>query len=686
MPRTMPRLLHTALIAAACLASTAAAHAQAPTYTQLPGFDRQAMDTAADPCVDFYQYACGNYTRLHPIPADQSGFNQFVNLYEFNTQALHELLDKAAAAHPARGTEEQKIADYYASCLDTAAQDKAGLAPIQPELDRIAALQNRDALTPEIAHLARIDGNAFFGLSAMRDFKDATREIAVLDQGGLGMPEKDYYLRDGAKDEELRQQYVQHITRMLQLLGEAPAPAATDAKAIMQFETALARISMGNVERRNPEAIYHMQPVTSFAATTPHLHVAEFLRDAGTPPVTQVNVTAPAFFTGLDALLATTSMDTLKNYMRVHLADSFASRLPQAFDDENFDFYSRKLQGTPQQQARWKRCVNATDTALGEALGKAYVAAHFAGDSKQKTLEEVQQIEAAMGEDLDQLTWMSPATRAKAHEKLHAVVDKIGYPDKWRDYTALTVQPGDSLGNALRAREFENSYELAKIGKPVDKGEWEMTPPTVNAYYDPTLNTINFPAGILQPAFYDKSASDGTNYGHLGAVVGHELTHGFDDSGRKFDAQGNLKDWWTAEDAKQFEQRTDCLVKEYDSFIAIDDVHVNGKLTLGENTADNGGLRLAWMALLADAARTHKPVDQKNADGYTPAQQLFLGWAQNWCSTMRPEMLRMAAQVDEHSPDHNRANGVVVNMPEFRQTFGCKQGQPMAPVNMCRVW
>ncbi len=685
--RRRPHFVTALLLTSAAVLAASTLRAQTPvTYSPLPGYDKTAMDTTADPCVDFYQYACGNFSKLHPIPADLPSFNQFANLYEFNTQALHGLLEKAAAAHGTAGSDQQKIGDYYTSCLDTVATDKAGLAPIQPELDRIAAVKDRDALTPEMAHLARIDGNAFFGLGVVQDFKDATREIADVDQGGLGLPEKDYYLRTGGKDVEVRQQYVQHVANVLKLLGEAPAAATTDAKSIMDFETALARVSIGNVERRNPEAVYHLQPVEKLVADVPNLHMAAFLKEAGVPPVADLNVSSPAFFAGLNQLLTTTDINTLKNYMRVHLVDSVSSRLPRAFDDENFDFYSRKLEGIPEQQARWKRCVNVTDGALGEVLGKAYVEQYFAGDSKQKTLEEVQQIEAAMGQDLEQLTWMTPATRAKAQEKLHAVVDKIGYPDKWRDYSGLSVKPGDSLGNALRAREFESSYQLSKIGKPVDKGAWDFSPPTVNAYYASTLNTINFPAGILQPAFYDKSATDAINYGHIGAVVGHELTHGFDDQGRKFDAQGNLKDWWTAEDAKQFEQRTDCLVKEYGSFVAVDDLHINGKLTLGENTADNGGVRLAWLALMADAARKHTQVDQKTADGTTPAQQLFLGWAQNWCSSERPDYLRLTVQVDPHSPDRIRANGVVVNMPEFRQSFGCKQGQPMAPVAMCRVW
>jgi len=689
MSAHITRTLRWSLACTTIALASAALHAQAPAPVRtIPGFDKSAMDTAADPCVDFYQYACGSYSKLHPIPADLPSFDQFANLYEFNLQALHGILEKASTAHAAPGSDEQKIGDYYASCMDTAAIDKAGLAPLQPELDRIAALTSRDALTPEIAHLERVNGNAFFTLSSSQDFKDATREIAVVDQGGLGLPEKDYYLRTGAKDEELRQQYVQHLANVLKLLGEAPDAATKDAKDIMAFETALAKVSLGNVERRDPEKIYHMQPVAKFASETPSLHMADFLKEAGTPPVSELNVAVPEFFTGLNQLMESTSMDTLKNYMRVHLVDSVSSRLPHVFDQENFDFYGRKLEGVPEQQARWKRCVDATDSGLGEVLGKVYVAQYFSGDSKAKTSAAVKQIEAEMGRDLDQLTWMSPVTKTKAHEKLNAIVDKIGYPNKWRDYSALIVKRDDALGDGLRAREFESTYQLNKIGKPVDKGEWDLTPPTVNANYDPSMNTINFPAGILQPVFYDKTASDATNYGHIGSVVGHELTHGFDDEGRKFDAQGNLKDWWTAEDTKQFEQRTSCLVDEYSSFVAVDDLHVNGKLTLGENTADNGGLRLALMALVANAAHDHTALDTKTSTGYTPKQELFLGWGQNWCSTERPEMLRMAVSVDPHSPDRIRANGVVVNMPEFREAFGCKVGQPMAPApeKMCRVW
>jgi endothelin-converting enzyme/putative endopeptidase len=689
MPVNIARILRWSLVCATIALTMPLLHAQTPAAIQtIPGFDKTVMDTTADPCVDFYQYACGNYSKLHPIPADLPVFDQFANLYEFNLQALHGLLEKASTAHVATGSDEQKIGDYYASCMDTAAIDKAGLAPIQPELDRIAAIQSLNDLTRVSARLQLLNVNPFLAFGSQPDFKDATREIAAFDQGGLGLPEKDYYLRTGAKDDELRKQYVQHIANVLKLLGESPDKAGKDAADIMAFETGLARVSMGNVERRDPDNIYHMQAVAKLAADTPNLHIVEFLRDTGAPPVTELNVANPHFFAGLNTLIASTSLDTLKNYMRVLVVDSVSSQLPKAFDDENFDFYGRELEGIPEQQARWKRCVNATDSGLGEVLGKVYVGQYFGADSKARTAEEVKQIEAAMGRDLDEIQWMSPATKAKAREKLADIIDKVGYPNKWRDYSALTIKPGDSFGNLVRAREFENAYQLHKIGRLVDKREWEMTPPTVNAYYSPSTNTINFPAGILLPVFYDKTASDATNFGHIGSFVGHELTHGFDDQGRRFDGQGNLKDWWTAEDTKRFEDRTACVVNEYNGFVAVDDLHVNGKLTLGENTADNGGLRLAWMALVADAAGSHTPLDRKTATGYTPKQELFLGWAQNWCASERPEFLRMSAQVDVHSPDRIRANGVVVNFPEFSEAFGCKKGQPMspAPEKMCRVW
>jgi endothelin-converting enzyme/putative endopeptidase len=530
----------------------------------------------------------------------------------------------------------------------------------------------------------------FFDYGSMQDFKDATREIAYIDQGGLGLPEKDYYLRADAKSVQTRQEYVGHLANVLKLLGDPAASAQTEAQKIMEFETALAKASQGVVERRDPDKIYHMMTVASFAATARAIDAPEYINQIGSPAVQSLNVIAPGFFPALDKAIEQTDLATIKDYLRAHLADSFSMRLPHAFDDEHFAFYGRDLRGTPQEQARWKRCVEATDGALGEALGKLYVEQYFTPDMKASTLQMVHDIEGAMGMDIDAIQWMSPETKVKAKEKLHMVADKIGYPNKWRDYSKLSIEPGDAFGNSVRSREFETAYQLNKIGKPVNREEWEMTPPTVNAYYDPSMNDINFPAGILQPAFYDKHATDATNYGHIGAVVGHELTHGFDDEGAKFDGKGNLHNWWTPEDQKQFEQKTDCLANEYSQFTAVDDVKVNGKLTLGENTADNGGLRLAYMALLARITASGLPAsttpEQKSESKYTPQQQLFLGYAQNYCATERPAYVRMLTQVDPHSPDNVRVKGVLVNMPEFAHAFGCKTGQPMAPAHSCRVW
>ncbi|HEY6448143.1 MAG TPA: M13 family metallopeptidase [Acidobacteriaceae bacterium] len=693
-------LLSTFAIAAVAQTAPAAAPAE-QQFSPIPGFDPASMDTKADPCADFYQYACGNYATLHPIPADLPEFDQFVNLYEVNTAALHDILEQAAAAQAEKGTNEQKIGDYYQSCLNTGAIDKRSLAPIDAELKRIDALSSKKDLPGLIAYLNRMGVGVFFDYGSQQDFKDATREIAYIDQSGLGLPEKDYYLRTDEKSAELRKQYVAHLANMLTLLdhaspagsGAADSPAgdaAAVAQKIMDLETALAKASQGNVERRDPANVYHMTSLHSFAATAPNLDTPQYIASIGSPAVDQLNVVSPGFFPALNAAIESTDLDTLKAYMRAHLVDSFAMDLPKAFDDEHFDFYGRKLTGTPQEQVRWKRCVNATDASLGQALGKVYVDKYFTPDMKASTLQMVHDIETAMGKDIEGLDWMSPDTKKQAIAKLHSVADKIGYPNKWRDYSKLKIESGDAFDNAVRAREFETAYQLDKIGKPVNRDEWEMTPPTVNAYYDPSMNDINFPGGILQPAFYDKDATAATNYGHIGAVVGHELTHGFDDQGAKFDGNGNLHDWWTPADEKAFGAKTDCLVNEYGSFTAVDDLKVNGKLTLGENTADNGGARIALMALMAretlEGTPAAKTAEQEGEQKFSPQQQFFIGYAQNWCSTERPQYLEQSVRVDPHSPDALRVRGVLVNMPEFAKAFGCKAGQPMAPVKSCRVW
>lgn len=664
----------------------AAAAGSEKTYDLLPGLDKRLIDPAADPCVDFVKYACGNFDKLYPIPSDRSSFGPGAIIAEHTQQVLHAILEKAAAGGSDRSPNEQKIGDTYAACMDTEAIGRKGLQPLQPEFDRIAALKSKSELTDLLAHYQLTGVNAFFGFGQQQDFKDARKQIAVVDQGGLGLPERDYYFRTGDAAEKTRTQYVQHMTNMLKLAGEPESKAASDAQAIMRLETALAKASMDITSRRDPNKVYHLMPVSELATLVPGIAWDRFLAALGAPPITEVNVANPEFFKGLNALLAATDLETVKTYLRWQLLNSTPSyALPQAFDQEDFDFFGRKLSGQPEQRARWKRCVQATDTGLGEALSQVYVAQEFSAANRQATTQMVKDIEAAMDEDINTLDWMSPTTKVRAKEKLRAVADKIGYPDHWRDYSSLTVERGDAFGNAVRATEFESRRQLAKIGKPVDRGEWLITPATVDAYYDSSMNDINFPAAILQPPLYDIKASDASNYGHVGGIVGHELTHGFDDEGRQFDANGNLADWWTADDEKKFEEKADCEVKEYGSFVAVDDVKINGKLTLGENTADNGGLRLAYIAFLADAKRKNIDLDKKQ-DGFTPLQQFFLGHGQNWCGSTRPEQLRLQVQTDPHSPRQFRANGVVRNMPEFGKAFGCKVGQPMMPVNACRVW
>ena len=666
-----------------------AAPALAPaqkTYERLPGLDQRLIDASADPCADFFQYACGNFPKLYPIPSDRAGFGTGAMVAEYTAHVLQGLLEKAAGGGPGRTPNEQKIGDFYAACMDEDTINRKGLQPLQPDLDRIAALKTKEQLPELLAYFQLIGVNAFLGFGEQQDFKDARKQIAVVAQGGLGLPERDYYFRTGEVAEKTRAQYVQHIANLLKLTGEPEAKATADAQAIMKLETALAQVSLDVTSRRDPKKVYHLMPISELAALSPAFGWNRFLADSGAPPFSELNVAEPEFVKGLSQLLASSDLDTIKTYLRWQLVAAVPGYvLPKALDDEGFDFFGRKLRGQPEQRARWKRCADATDNALGEAVGQVYVAQEFSPADKQATVQMVDDIEAAMNRDLDSLDWMSAETKTRAQAKLHLVADKIGYPEHWRDYSKLSIVRDDAYGNVLRATEFESRRQLAKIGRPVDRGEWDMSPSTVNAYYNPSMNDINFPAAILQPPFYDPHATDAENYGHGGAIVGHELTHGFDDQGRQFDGNGNLEDWWTPEDGRKFDQKAECEVKEYGNFVAVDDVKVNGKLTLGENTADNGGLRLSYMAFLADAKR--KGIDlARKQDGYTPIQQFFLAYGQDWCGATRPEQLRLQVQTDPHSPRQFRVNGVVDNMPEFGQAFGCKPGQPMMPINACRVW
>jgi putative endopeptidase len=689
---TTPLSFFIALTFSACLSTTLCAQTPAtpsnaaPTahYTPAPAFDLSALDHNADPCTDFYKFACGNFAANHPIPSDQPDVDQFYLLYNVNTEKLNDILTKFADPANQKTPNQQKIGDFYAACMNTALIEQKNLDPLKPLFDEIDNV-SKPGLPSLSGKLQRYGVNVFFGFGQMQDFKDSSKQIAYVDQGGLGLPERDYYTRTGDKDKKLRDQYVEHVTKMLTFAGETPEQALIDAKNILAFETKLAAASLTVTDQRDPQKIYHPMSLADFESSLSGVNFAPFLEAIRSPEITSLNNASPAFFPAMVQAVRDADMQTMRAYMKYHIMTTFSRSLPQRIDDENFNFYGRILVGQPEQRPRWKRCSQAVDNALGEALGQVYVSQYFSAESKAKTLQMVQDIEAAMDRDIDTLTWMSPETKVRAKAKLRLITDKIGYPDRWRDYTKLVISRDDAFGNELRANAFENDRQLNKIGQPVDKQEWNMSPPTVNAYYDPSMNNINFPAGILQPAFYDPSADLAVNFGHIGAVIGHELTHGFDDQGSQFDGQGNLKDWWTPEDKKNFEARTGCLVNEYGNFVAVDDLHINGRLTLGENTADNGGLLLAYMAYLFRAEKDGIDINKK-IGGFTGPQRFFIAFAQNWCENSRPEVVRERVQTDPHSPDHFRANGAIVNQPHFRDAFGCKPNQPMDPTNNCRVW
>ena len=659
--------------------------AAADVPAKVPGFDPTAIDRGTPACADFYQFACGNWTARNPVPPDRARWGRFDELAERNQTALRGILEKVQANDPRREAIDQKIGDQYAACMDEAGIEAKGIAALKPELDRIAGLGSKAGLPGNLAHLHAGGVGAAFRFGSVPDFKDANSVIAGTDQGGLGLPDRDYYVKDDAKSVELRAKYLAHVQKMFELSGEPATAAAADAHAVMDLETGLARASLERVKRRDPANIYHKMKVADLQALTPAFDWTAYLTAAAGPPVTEINVTVPDFYKALNAQLGQAPLDAWKAYLRWHLLHENVNLLPVAFVNENFAFYGQALTGAKELRPRWKRCVALVDSEMGEALGRRYVETTFGAEGKARTSKMVSALEAALEQDLKTLPWMTDATKTQALGKLHAIANKIGYPDRWRDYSSLRIARGDALGNELRAEEFEVRRDLAKIGKPLDRSEWSMSPPTVNAYYSSLQNNINFPAGILQPPFYDNAMDDAVNFGGIGAVIGHELTHGFDDQGRKFAANGDLSDWWTAEDAKEFEKRAGCIADEYAGFTVAGDVHLNGKLTLGENTADNGGVRIAYMALLQTLADAKKP-GPGLIDGFTPEQRFFLGFGQVWCQNETEESARLRANVDPHSPGRYRVNGVVANMPEFQQAFGCKAGDTMVRENACRVW
>lgn len=652
------------------------------TEPPIPGFDVNALDRSVNPCVNFYQYACGTWLANNPIPPEYSRWGRFDELAERNREILRQILEQNAAPNSKRSAVEQQTGDYYAACMDEPAINKAGIAPLEPELKRIAAISNQAEFADELARLQNNGVGALFDFGSGPDFKNSSQVIAQADQGGLGLPDRDYYLKTDPKSVQLRTQYLAHVQKMFELLGEPAATAQAHANTVMEIETALAKGSMDRVARRDPQNVYHDMTVEELKGLSPIFAWPRYLAGIPAPQFQKLNVAVPTFFREMNTLLQTQGLDKWKTYLTWHLVHSQAGMLPAAFVDENFNFYGKILTGAKQLRPRWKRCVSYTDAQLGEALGQVYVDRTFGVEGKQRTLKMVKAIEAAMGDDVNRLSWMTKPTKDQALAKLNAIENKIGYPDRWRDYSSVKIIRTDALGNAERADAFEFRRQLQKIGKPVDRSEWMMSPPTVNAYYDPQLNTINFPAGILQPPFYDNHIDDAVNYGAIGAVIGHELTHGFDDEGRHFDAKGNLRDWWTPQDAQEFVKRAECFVNEYSKFTVDNGVHLNGNLTLGENTADNGGLRLAFMALMDMlAGKTVSPIN-----GFTPEQRFFLGWGQIWCQNQTEEQARLGATIDPHSPGKYRVNGVVQNMPQFKSAFGCTVGQPMVSPNACRVW
>jgi len=679
-------------VAAALLSLVLLAAAQTPVpasgqpLTALPyspSFDLRSLDRGTDPCVDFYRFSCGGWEQNHPIPADQDSWSVYAKLHEDNLRFLWGLLIEAAATRPGRTPSEQKTGDYFAACMDQPAINAAGLAPVRRTLDRIDGLRSVKELAPLVAglHLSGA-GGPMFGFGSEQDFGDSSRIVGFADAGGLGLPDRDQYLETDARSREIRQAYRAHIARVLELAGHDRPAAEAAARSVIAMETQLARASLSRVQRRDARKLYHLMTTEQLRRLMPAFDWKAYLGTSAVSTGQLVNVAEPGFFRRLDGLLVSHSLADWKTYLRWHTLNAHAPYLHAALARADFEFHSTFLLGVEAMPPRWRQCVRWVDRDLGEALGEVFVQRTFAPETKQRAAEMAERIRHAMHQRIQNLDWMGPKTKQEAFDKLRTLVNKIGYPERWRDYGALEIRRDDFFGNVQRGQGFEARRQLAKIGRPVDRSEWGMTPPTVNAYYNALMNDMNFPAGILQPPLFDPKMDDAPNYGNTGSTIGHELTHGFDDEGRRFDARGNLRDWWTARDAAEFEQRTACVVQQYSGYTVVDDVKINGRLTVGEDVADLGGTVLAYVAwTAATAGKELAPID-----GFTPDQRFFVGMAQWACSNERPQALRLRALTDPHSPPRHRVNGVVSNLPEFARAFACKPGQPMVRRKPCKVW
>jgi len=649
------------------------------------GFDLANLDRSISPCDNFYEFAVGGWMKNNPVPAAWASWASFNKLQDQNQQALHDILEEAAKDKSAKpGSNWQKIGDYYASCMNEAQVESAGLAPLQPALEQIDDIKDTAGLQAEIARLQQRGVNAVFFFGSEQDLKDSTQVIAGAGQGGLGLPDRQYYVDDDDRSTKLRAAYVQHVTNMFKLMGESAEKAAADAKTVLDVETTFAKASKKREDLRDPEANYHLMTLEQLNSFTSNISWKTYFTEIGAPSLGSVDIGQLDFFKQVNDSLNSVPLADWKTYLRWHLIHQVAGSLPKKFVDENFDFYGKQLTGSKELLPRWQRCVQSTDRELGEALGRYYVQRYFPPEAKARALEMVQNIRAALHDDLETLDWMSPATREQAIKKLSMITLKIGYPDKWRDYSKYQVNRGPYVENLLRGNEFQRARDIAKIGKPVDKGEWGMTPPTVNAYYNPPLNEIVFPAGILQPPFFDPHADDAINYGGIGSVIGHEMTHGFDDQGAKFDGNGNLKNWWTPEDLKNFQARGECIANQFSSYEIEPGLYGNGKLEEGESIADLGGMTISHAAF----EKTPEGRSGKSIDGFTPEQRFFLGWAQIWEANMRPEYARLIAKTNEHPLDKFRGNGPLSNTPAFAKAFGCSADSKMVrpEAQRCRIW